>query len=144
MSLFSQEQALEAVTIHDVRPLSGGQVLAVDLIDILRLCESDVLVSSWRLRDVDCLGDLADEFMRLGESEATVSGPELVRLASGVYQVIEGEFEAYHPGEATFWLVVRAIDSTLYVVITEDQDLLARVRARFRDVRPLPEDAEYA
>jgi hypothetical protein len=88
---------VEAVTIHDLRPLSGGQVLAVDLIDILRLCESDVLLSSWRLRNVDCAGDLADEFMRLGESEATVNGQELVRLASGVYQVIEGDFEAYRP-----------------------------------------------
>jgi hypothetical protein len=40
--------------------------------------------------------------------------------------------------------VVRAIDSTLYVVLTEDDRLLERVRSQFADVRPAPEDGEYA
>ena len=135
---------MKAVTIHDSRPLGNGSVLTVDLIDILRLCESDALASSWRVSYIDCFGDLAGEFMHLGEVKATVSGPELLRLAAGVYQVIEGDFEAYRLGEERFWLVVRAIDSTLYVVVTEDPQLLSAVRMRFRDVRTSPEDAKYA
>jgi hypothetical protein len=79
---------VEAVTIHDLRPLGGGQVLAVDLIDILRLCEPDAVASSWRISYVECVGELAEAFMRLGDANATVSGPELLRLAAGVYQVI--------------------------------------------------------
>jgi hypothetical protein len=134
---------MEAVTIHDLRSLGGGRVLAVDLIDLLRLCEPDALASSWRISYVDCMGDLAGEFMRSGDTNATVSGPELLRLATGVYQVIWGDFEAYRSGEERFWLVVRAIDASLYVVITEDKMLLGRVRSRFTDVRPSPEDAEY-
>jgi hypothetical protein len=133
---------LEAVTIHDMRPLGDGQVMAVHLIDILRLWEPEILASSWRVSCVDCLGDLADEFVRLGDANGTISSPELLRLASGVCQVIEGDFEAYRPHEEQPWLVVRAIDSTLYVVITEDAQLLDRVRSRFSDVRPAPEEAE--
>ena len=70
-------------------------------------------------------------------------GPELLRLAAGVYQVIWGDFEAYRLGQERFWLVVRAIDSTLYVVITEDRQLLERVRSRFTDVRHSLEEADY-
>jgi hypothetical protein len=135
---------MEAVTIHDLRPSGGVRILAVDLIDILRLCEPEVAASSWRLHAVECFGDLAGDLERLAESDAMISGQELLRLASGVHQIIWGDFEAYQAGEDRFWLVVRAIDSTVYVVITEDQQLLERVRARFQDVRSSPEDANDA
>jgi hypothetical protein len=135
---------VEAVTIHDMKKIDEFQMLAVDLFDILRLCEQDVLASFWRLSYVDCLGEGAGEFMRLGQAEATISGSELFERASRLSQVFWGDFEAYRPNEQKFWLVVRAIDGSLYVVITADTQLLDRVRSRFNDVRPSPEDAEYA
>lgn len=131
---------MEAVAIYD---LSTVGVLDVDLIDVLQLCESDVLSSSWRISNVDCLGVSMGEFMQLSDRNATVSGEELMRLAAGVYQIIWGDFEAYRHGEDRFWLVVRAIDSTFYVVITNDAQLLGKVRARFSDVRPSLEDVDY-
>jgi hypothetical protein len=134
---------MRAVTIHDMRPLGRGQVLAVDLIDILRLCEADVTTSSWKCSYVECLGDLACEFMSVGDAQGIISGEELLRLASGVYQVIWGDFEAYRTGESRPWLVVRAVDSTLYVVITDIRHLLDEIRTRFQIVRESPEDAEY-
>src|SRR5690242_19324381 len=131
---------MEAVTIHDEKP---SRVLDVDLIDVLQLCEQEALSSSWRIRNVDCLGVLMEEFMRLGDANATISGAELLRLAAGVYQIIEGDFEAYRPGADRFWLVVRAIDSSFYVVITDDAELLDRVQTHFSDVRPSPAYAAY-
>ena len=74
---------MEAVTIHDIRPLGGGRVLAVDLIDLLRLYEPEVRALSWACRDVWCLGDRADDFHRASDADGVVDGGELVRLASG-------------------------------------------------------------
>jgi diaminopimelate decarboxylase len=128
-----------AVTIYDIR----DGVLAFDLIDILRIVGPDAKSSSWRCRNVDCSGDLAEELHRVSDAESAVSGAEMLRLASGVLQIIDGDFEAYRADEKRPWLVVRAIDSTLYAVITQDGGLLARVRERFRDVRDSPHDAAY-
>src|SRR5690349_2519553 len=99
---------LQAVTIHDIR----DGVLAFDLIDILRVVGPDAESSLWRCRNVECTGDLADELHRVSDAEATVSGAEMLRLARGVLQIIDGDFEAYRVDETRPWLVVRAIDST--------------------------------
>ena len=40
------------------------------------------------------------------------------------------------------WLVIRAIESTEYVVVTDSDDLIVRLRATFRDVRDSPGDLE--
>src|SRR4051812_33080297 len=107
----------QAVTIHDIR----DGVLAFDLIDILRLAEPDAGSSGWRCRNVECTGDLAEELHRVSEADLAVSGGEMLRLASGVRQVIDGDFEAYRPNDTRPWLVVRAIDSSEYAVITQDE-----------------------
>jgi hypothetical protein len=127
----------QAVTIHDIR----DRVLAFDLIDILRLAGPDAEASSWRCRNVECTGDLAEELHRASDAESALTGVEMLRLAVGVVQVIDGEFEAYRPDEHRPWLVVRAIDSSEYAVVTQDERLLARIRERFRDVRDSPDDA---
>lgn len=129
----------QAVTIHDAR----DHILAFDLIDILRLAGTDVESSSWRCRNVECTGDLAEELHRVSDAGSTLSGTEMRRLAGGVLQIIDGDFEAYSAGEMRPWLVVRAIDSSEYAVITRDDRLLARIRERFRDVRDSPDDAAY-
>lgn len=136
---------MEAVTIHDLRPLGSGQVLAVDLIDLLRLFEPEVLALTWTIGgDLWCLGDGATEFEQVGESGAALGGGELLRLASGVYQVIDGEFVGTPPGDARPRLVLVAVDSTYYVVASPDPELLERVRERFSDVRASLEWAEWA
>ena len=90
-------------------------------------------------------GTVLDSSPMYGRSEA-VTGDllvEMLRLAGGLLQVIDGDFEAYRLDETRPWLVVRAIDSSEYAVVTQDERLLARVRERFRDVRDSPDDAAY-
>jgi hypothetical protein len=128
-----------AVTIHDTR----DRVLAVDLIDILRLAGPDAQSSLWRCRNIECIGDLAEELHHASENGSVLTGLELIRVAGGVEQIIDGDFEAYRLGESVPWLVVRAIDSAEYVVITQDERLLTRIRERFRDVRDSPDDTAY-
>jgi hypothetical protein len=129
----------QAVTIHDAR----DRVLAFDLIDILRVAGPDVESSSWRCRNVECTGDLAQELHRVSDAESVLTGAEMLRIAGGVLQMIDGDFEAYGPGETRPWLIVRAIDSSEYAVITQDERLLARIRERFRDVRDSPDDGAH-
>ena len=122
---------MESVTIHD---LAKG-VLAVHLIDILRLCEPKARQSSWHVDGVDSLGLLSDVFNRIGDDKAVVEGDELLRLAAGVYQIIDGNFAARLPCDDTLWLSISAIDSSYYAIATDDKALLARIRARYSDVR---------
>jgi hypothetical protein len=131
---------MTAVTIHDLRVLGESRVLAFDLIDILSLAETDAASSSWKCGNVECVGGLADELHLASNSGLSLSGSQLLRLAAGVSQIIDGDFEACRPGDAHPWLMIRAVDSTDYVVATNDESLIARVRGRFRDVRDSPDD----
>jgi hypothetical protein len=133
---------MEAVTIHDMRHLGGGRVLAVDLIDLLRLFESEVRTLCWACRDVWCMGDGAKELHQAAETGAGLDGRDLLRLAAGVFQVIDGEFVGIPPGGTRPRLVVVAEDSSYYVVATSERSFLDLVRQRFSDVRPSPEWAE--
>ncbi len=127
---------MKAVTIHDL----NERCLAFDLIDILRLSEPEVAASYWRISDVECLGDSAQELEGYSNASQVISGIELLRLSANVYQVIDGAFKAYRPDAERPWLIVRAVDSTLYVVVTNDELLLDRVQSHFSDVRSSPDD----
>jgi len=98
------------------------------------------LRSNWQCRDVDCLGDSASSLMSLAESGASLSGDALLALARGVYQIIDGDFVATRPGDEKQWLAIRAVDSSFYVVVTDDEAAIAAVWRRFRDVRESPEE----
>ena len=133
---------MEAVTIHDTRPLGSISVLTYDLADLLALAGPDALASSWSCKIVECLGPRADEIHRAAES-GSVKGARLAELAAGITQTIDGVFEATLPDEDRPWLVLRAIDGCYFVVVTRSGPLLAEVRRQFRDVRPSPEDAAW-
>ena len=132
---------MEAVAIHDARSLGGGRFLAFDLIDVLRVALTDVLESMWRCRNVECAGPMADKLHNASEKGIELGGADLVRLAAGIQQVIDGDFEATRKGANRPWLLVRAIDSTCYVVVTKDAGFLRGVRQRFNDVHDSPNDA---
>ena len=134
---------MRAVTIHDKKAMpGGGGVLAFDLADLLQLSKH-VLSSTWVCKHVECMGELASDLHGLSDSGLPVNGSELLRLASNVYQVIDGDFVATLPCEQYPWLIIRAIDSSEYVVATNDDDFLEKVRERFKDVRDSPDDAGY-
>lgn len=63
-------------------------------------------------------------------------------LAAGVDQTIGGAFSAYLSAERP-WCVIRSIDGSEFIVITNDMTFLAELRRRFADVRDSPEDVAY-
>ena len=128
----------EAVTIYD---LQNG-VLAFDLIDILQLAKEEVLASTWRCRHVEAFGTCAEDLHRALNEGSTLSGAQLLRFAAEIHQIIDGDFEARRPAEDMPWVIVRAVDSSFYVVSTSDSALLAKVRNRFQRVYDAPEEVD--
>jgi hypothetical protein len=134
--------AMQAVTIHDAMTRSGVQFLAFDLRDILGLARERVSASTWVCDHVECFGPASSAVHAVSDSESEVEGGKLLELADGIEQTIEGTFSAYLRA-GTPWCVIRAIDSSFFVVITEDAGLLGAIRRRFSDVRDSPEDVAY-
>ena len=61
-----------------------------------------------------------------------LSGETLRVRADDILQVITGEFRAFEGSAASPWLMVRAVDSTFYEIITDDEAVLALARQHFR------------
>lgn len=130
---------MEAVTIHDLNP---NNVLSFDLIDLLRIAGAGARASTWRCHAVEASGPRADVLHAASDEGRSLGGHELADIAAEVTQVITGDFAAEHPNASAPWLVIRAVDSSFFVVITEDHALIDRLRGAFRDVRDSPDDAE--
>jgi len=129
-----------AVTIHDTHKEEGWQgILAVDLNDILRLYEGEVLASCWQCRDFWCIPPHGNECRDDSEAGLTMSGAAFLQWAGRWQQVIDGEFVGTREGHAEPCLIVLARDSSYYVVLAAVPELLAPVRAHFKDIR----DSDY-
>lgn len=128
---------LQGVKIKDI----DEGFLSFDLKDILPLAGERAAASQWRCRFVECLGESAEELHAISDAGRIISGGELLRIASDLLQVIDGQFEAYSDANAEPWLVVKAIDSSSFEVWSDGPDVLARVRDNFGEVSDLPPDA---
>lgn len=128
---------MTAISIRD-RTTSG--VLALDLIDLLTLAGPAVATTRWTCRDVEAVGQLADDLHRAAERGDVVDGRDLLRIAAGVSQVIDGEFQSLAGPSERPWLRIRAIDSTEFVVATSDASVLARIRSAYHEVHESPDD----
>ena len=69
-----------------------------------------------------------------------IEGAKLVELAERVGQVIDGDFFAFSDSDSP-WLITQAIDSTLFTVFTDREELLDSLQARFTNTAELPPDA---
>jgi hypothetical protein len=124
---------MHGITISD--STDDQQMLAVDLVDILRVLGPSAVDSEWQISGVECAGGAAAEKLhQLADRRARGSGRELLSLAAGATQVIEGVFAGYHKGEARPWITIRAVDSSAFDVQSDDEDALARLKQHFRNV----------
>ena len=126
---------MTGVSISDRLPTG---VLCFDLIDILDLIGEDAVRSEWKVSGLECLGQRADEFHAIADAVTPISGAALRSLAHGIYQTIDGRFEAFLPTTDTPWLIIRAADSSCFDVETEQPDILDQLRKRFSAVVDLP------
>ncbi len=130
---------MQGIEIKDSTP--DGNFLSFDLREVLAVIGDSALASSWRCQYVECMGDNADGMHKISNEGRIVSGGELVQIASGILQTIDGIFEAYRDEANSPWLVIRAVDSSSFDVLSSDSKVLEKVRRSFREVTGLPPDA---
>jgi hypothetical protein len=149
---------LWAIEIHD---LDERHVLAFDLTEVLGALGNRAMALDWVVTDYDPnhRGDAYVAAFAEAVYEAQTGSPrsgvrvtsaELRALAGRVLQTIEGQFIGVSPDTAvtvpelvdlrTFHisdaaLVIKAVDSSFWIVITESSDDVEGIRQRFQDVR---------
>jgi hypothetical protein len=123
---------MRGVTIRD---LTQQNVLDVDLKDILNLMNGLAIKSIWRMSNVSALGtDSADAMHRLSDSGVAITGERLFELANDVWQVTDGEFDAFLDGHSSPWCVIRAVDSSAYDLLTDNDSILEAIYSRYENV----------
>jgi hypothetical protein len=115
--------------------------LSFDLTEIFSAIGDPVIASTWKCHNVECTGENAQRLHELSEGGLSVSGKELVEIVAGIFQTIDGEFEAYRDGKEKPWLVVNAVDSSWFEVLSVDSAVLESIRSSFQDVSQLPPTA---
>lgn len=118
-----------------IRDLAPEGFLAVDLRHVLSALGQRALVSEWQVRDVWATGDATPDLESLTE-EQFISGQRLSELAQNVLQIIDGVFSGFDPGVSSPWVVVEAVDSTYYVVRSDEPEVLACIQQTFKNVTP--------
>jgi hypothetical protein len=139
---------MTTLRIYDYR----DGVLALDLRDLINLLAPRSIEASWIVSPVKLehpeLARTVDEFMMTGSgrpgedqlellaaSGSSVSGLMLAEYAHATSQVIWGQFAGTLPAQSDIWVVIRAIDSTFYEVTTSDDEVLAKIKSAYNDVR---------
>jgi hypothetical protein len=107
--------------------------LAFDLKDLMALLAPEDLDELWLVSGAEVF-DEQGVLNRLSDAKRPIRGRDLAASAQKVQQVVDGKFVC-RAGAERPRIQFQAVDSTCWWVITDDQELLRRVRARFRDVR---------
>jgi hypothetical protein len=131
---------MRGLIIRDGVAPGGEGSLEFDLAEVLTALGERVATSQWRVRglwytsrdekDIEPLD-------RLGNG-ASIDGADLLECLPRLLQVIDGEFAATTHDASSPWVIVRAVDSSWWEVLSDDPAVLAAIRSRFRAVEFFP------
>lgn len=108
--------------------------LAVNLYNILHILEPLASNSQWYISDLECSGSSADELQQLADAKVGIPGTDLLRLTPSLTQLLDGLFYGYFEGKNQPWISIHAADNVGYEVQTKNQEVLARIRQKFKNV----------
>jgi hypothetical protein len=109
----------------------------VDLNDILIVIGKVGRASVWLASSVECLGNSAEILHKISDEKEKIAGEEFYKIASNVYQVLEGCFEAFNEDNPKPWLIIRSIRGDEFDIETRNKELLEKIRNSFKDVKDL-------
>ena len=98
------------------------------------------LESVWVGRDVKCYGEKAEALYAFTSQDKPIEGRELLAIAAGIRQTVEGDFHAFDPGANAPWIFIRAWEGTGFYIETNDPRSTERLKSRL----PSVEDVEGA
>ena len=65
------------------------------------------------------------------DHEQPISGHDLLRITSGIYQTIDGDFKAFDKGVTPHWLFIRAWDGCGFYFETDDPQIKELMKNKF-------------
>lgn len=133
---------MTAIRVYDLK----DSVLALDLIDLLRLLAPRSLEVRWVVSTVksaqpghewfEATGEGGELLERLAQEDGQLSGFDLAALAERTRQVIWGEFVGSDPAQSDKpWVTIRAVDSTFYEIDSDDKTVLNKISSTYKDLR---------
>ncbi len=130
---------MQAITIHDKE---DHGVLALDLIDIIRVISTYIENYEWCISNVWCITKNGEEVPEFSEPTGI---PQLTKFAEDCIQIIDGEFIGIDKYTKVKSVVIVAADSTYWVVLSDHEYILQQIDRAFIDVRGSDEwSANYA
>jgi len=133
------------IIIRDGTEPNEGNCLSFDLAQVLAALGPHAISSSWSYRDLWFVSHDDQEVPELeqdSEAMRLISGHDLMAATDRILQVIDGEFAAFDDDQNKPWVIVRAVDSSLWEVESSDANVLAVVRECFRSVEDNPEPSQ--
>lgn len=134
------ENLVTTFRIHD----SHNMFLTVELQGLLEQLAPRSLECVWRISTVrssktggewfEATGPASERLDAMAHANAVIDGMALSKLGREIRQVIWGEFTGMSPSSTDPWIVIRAIDSSFYEVTTQDEEVIAMIAARYKDV----------
>lgn len=123
---------MRTITISD-KTTTG--VLGFDLRDLLQLLGSKAANMQWLvMKDVDCIGPRAEELRGLATRAVRVESRALAAIATGITQVVDGEFCGYEESRPAPTIILRAVDSSSWDISSDRDAILDIFRQHFRAV----------
>lgn len=104
--------------------------LVPTLSELLTLLTGPAMLLTWILSDVEAVGSEAEALQEAAEADRRLTFDELLQLAKGVAQVIDGEFVGYDSHQEKR-LVIRAVDSSAFDVESDDETVVRLVEGKF-------------
>lgn len=95
--------------------------------------------SVWQVSGIDCFGENAAELWALDDNKQSIAGNDLLRITAGIYQTIEGYFNAFDNDSASHWLEIRAWDGEGFYIETNDEKIKTRLHSEFQDIEDVEE-----
>ncbi|MFZ6028558.1 MAG: TY-Chap domain-containing protein [Chloroflexota bacterium] len=93
---------------------SDDDFLAYSLSDLLTSLGELALVSSWLPSAVEAYGVNGEVLEAYSDKQQSIKGDELLYIVMSIDNIADGYFSAFRNNETEPWLVVRAIDNSIY------------------------------
>jgi hypothetical protein len=104
---------------------------SVDLFDIITILGDRAVNSTWLGHGLECFGEGAEELYSYTDHDLAISGTDLLRITSKIYQTIDGDLKAYENDLPSHWILIRAWDGTGFYFETNDPTIKELFKDRF-------------
>jgi tetratricopeptide (TPR) repeat protein len=113
---------------------SRGPDQESELYGLIAALGDRTLHSTWFGSGVECYGEKAEELYAFTDQNMPIEGGDFVRIASGIRQTIQGDFQAFDPGATSHWIFIRAWDGSGFYIETDDPEVERQLKEYFQAI----------